>query len=297
MTTLAVNAFSEEAEPAVRLARALDAAFSPVWTHRFPDGEIMPMVASPAAEVTIVYRSLDRPNEKLVELLLAADAWRRAGARRLILVAPYFCYLRQDTVFAPGEPLSRDVIAPLLGARFDAIVTVQAHLHRTADLARATGVPSLNLSAVEPLIAALPAYPATPLIVGPDEESRPWVEAWARRLGGDAATLHKTRCGDRSIRIEAPKTLDASGRAALIVDDVASSGETLEQAVKLLRRAGAASIDIAVAHALMTPRATDRLTRSGVRRIVSTDSVRHPTNAACLAPFLAEAVRAIGITT
>ena len=294
MTGLGVCAFADEADPAVRLARALDAPFAPVWTHRFPDGEIMPVVAAPAAETTVVYRSLARPDEKLIELLLAADAWRRAGARRLILVAPYFCYLRQDAVFAPGEPLSRDVIAPLLGGAFDAIVTLQAHLHRTSDLSRVTGVPSCNLSAVQPLAAALGAYATPPLVVGPDEESAPWVETWARRLGGEALTLQKVRRGDRTIEIRAAAPVEASGRPVLIVDDVASSGETLVQAARLARKAGAASIDIAIAHDLMSGRATDLLLRSGVRRIVSTDSVRHSTNAAELAPFLAEAVRAIG---
>ena len=295
MTALGVCvcAFANEAEPAVRLAHALDAPFAPIWTHRFPDGEIMPTVAAPAAETTVVYRSLARPNEKLIELLLAADAWRRAGARRLILVAPYFCYLRQDAVFAPGEPLSRDVIAPLLGGAFDAIITVQAHLHRTAELGRVTGIPSCNLSAVAPLAAALGPYATPPVVVGPDEESAPWVESWARRLGGQGVTLQKIRRGDRAIEIKAVKPIEASGRPVLIVDDVASSGETLAQAVALARKAGAASVDIAIAHDLMSGRATDLLLRSGVRRIVSTDSVRHSTNAAQLAPYLAEAVRAI----
>jgi len=288
-----VNVFSDEADVGEALATALGATVALVASHRFPDGETMPVVAAQAA-TSVIYRSLDRPNDKLIELLLTADACRRAGARRLILVAPYFCYLRQDAVFAPGEPLSRDVIAPLLGARFDAIVTVQAHLHRTADLSAATGAPSLNLWAVEPLAAVLPAYPDPPLIVGPDEESAGWTSDWARRLGGDAVTLHKIRRGDRRITVSAARPLAATGRAVVLVDDVASSGQTLAQAVKLARDAGAASIDVAVAHALLSRRATERLIRLGVRRIVSTDSVRHPTNAARLAPLLAEAVRKMG---
>ena len=291
-----VTAFPDEADAGGRLAVSLGAPFAPIQVHRFPDGETMPMVAASIRETVVIYRSLDHPNPKLIELLLAADAWRRAGAKRMILVAPYFCYLRQDAVFAPGEPLSRDVIAPLLGRTFDAIVTVQAHLHRTADLSDVTGVPSLNLSAIEPLSAALPTYTARPLIVGPDAESAPWVQAWAQRLSGDAVTLSKSRHGDRSVEVLAPGAINADGRSVLIVDDVASSGETLEQAVTVLRQAGAASIDIAVAHALVSADDTARLLGAGVRRIVSTDSVRHSTNAARLSPFLADAVRKIGVS-
>ena len=286
--TPTVACFDDETEPAGRLALALGAPLAPVRLHRFPDGESLPVVATPASGTVIVYRSLDHPNAKLIELLLAADAWRRAGAGRLILVAPYFCYLRQDAVFAPGEPLSRDVIAPLVGAGFDAVVTVQAHLHRTHDLGAVLGKPARNLWAVDPLADALPVYASPPLVVGPDAESAPWSEAWARRLGGEAVTLTKVRTGDRRVAISGD--ISAAGRPVLIVDDVASSGETLRQAIDLTRTAGAATIDVAIVHALLGPRALRRLRDAGARSIVSTDSVRHPTNAAHLAPLLAQAV-------
>lgn len=285
-----VACFPDEAAAAGRLARELGAQVTSVSVHRFPDGETMPRIDAPASETTVIYRSLDHPNGKLIDLLLAADAVRRAGAKRLLLVAPYFCYLRQDAVFEPGQPLSRDVIAPVIGARFDGVITVQAHLHRTADLARTLGAAACNLWAVDPLAAALPAYAQPPLIVGPDAESTPWAAAWASRLGGEAMTLTKVREGDRKVTITAPN-MRFKGRPVVIIDDIASSGETLEQAAELARRGGAGSIDIAVVHALMSEAVTDRLERAGARRIVSTDSVRHSTNAAQLAPILAEAVR------
>jgi len=288
--SLAVAYFADEAAPAERLARALGASSRPLAVHRFPDGETMPRIDPPAGEATVIYRSLDHPNDKLVNLLLAADAARRAGAKRLFLVAPYFCYLRQDAVFAPGEPLSRDVIAPLIGARFDGVITVQAHLHRTTDLAHTLGAAADNLWAVEPLAAALPSYAQPPLIVGPDAESTPWAAAWAKRLEGEAVSLTKVREADRKVAITAPN-VRFKGRPVVIIDDIASSGETLEQAAELARRGGAASIDVAVVHALMSESATDRLERAGVRRIISTDSVRHSTNAAQLAPLLAGAIR------
>ncbi len=274
--SLAVACFPDEAAPAGRLAVALGAPLTPVTPHRFPDGETMPRVAAPAANVTVVYRSLDRPNEKLIDLMLAADAWRRAGAQTLILVAPYFCYLRQDTVFEPGEPLSRDVIAPLIGARFDGVVTVQAHLHRTRDLAQALGAPACNLWPVEPLARALPRYEARPLVVGPDAESAGWAQAWAQCLRGDAVSLTKARAGDRDISVAELPAAIVQGRPVVLIDDIASSGETLAHAAAAARRAGAASIDVAVAHALMTPEATARVRQAGARTIVSTELDRPP---------------------
>lgn len=289
--SLAVACFPDEMAQAGRLAAALGAPLRPVTPHRFPDGETMPRVAAPASDITVVYRSLDHPNEKLVDLLLAADAWRRAGARRLILVAPYFCYLRQDAVFEPGEPLSRDVVVPLIGARFDGVVTVQAHLHRTDDLARTLGAPACNLSPVEPLAGALPRYEARPLVIGPDAESAPWAQGWARRLDGDAISLTKTRTGDRQVVVAQLPAAVVQGRPVVLIDDIAASGETLVRAADAARRAGAASIDVAIAHALMTPEATARVRQAGARTIISTDSIAHPTNGAFLAPILAEAVQ------
>ena len=79
---------------------------------QFPDGEIR-VTAGPAAPVTIIYASLDRPNEKLIALTFAAEALRRGGAKRLVLLAPYLCYMRQDTAFHEGEAISQKVIGPL----------------------------------------------------------------------------------------------------------------------------------------------------------------------------------------
>jgi hypothetical protein len=136
----------------------------------------------PTASSSIGLSSVLTPSS---DLLLAADALRRAGARRLILVAPYLCYLRRDAVFAPGEPLSRDVIPPFVGRAFDAVVTVQAHLHRTKDLSSVLGIPVENLLPTEALAAALPTYDILPLVIGPDQESSPRVDAWIRQLGGE----------------------------------------------------------------------------------------------------------------
>ena len=98
------------------LARASGRTYTAVRVHRFPDGESLVRVAPPTRHAILV-RSLHEPNAKLVEVLLAADALRRAGARRVTLVSPYLPYMRQDAVFAPGEPISQRVIGRLARAR------------------------------------------------------------------------------------------------------------------------------------------------------------------------------------
>lgn len=289
MTPVAVQAFADQAEPARALAARLGVAFEPIVLHRFPDGEVMPIVR-PAASV-IVYCSLAHPNDKLIALLLAADAWRRAGAGRLTLVAPYLCYLRQDQVFLPGQPLSRDVIGGLLGAAFDRLVTVDAHLHRTHDLSAVFGgIETDDVSAAGPLALALGGADA-PIVVGPDAESGPWVRRIAERLGGRPLVFQKIRRADAEVRLIAPPLGAVAGRTVLIVDDIGSSGATLCAVAQRLREAGAASIAAGVVHALFDAEAEARMRAAGIARIVSTDSVSHPTNRAPLAGVLAAALR------
>jgi len=192
-------------------------------------------------------------------------------------------------VFEPGQPVSRDVICGLLGRTFDRVVTVDAHLHRTKDLSAVMGIRADDLSAAEPLADALKGE--APVVVGPDRESAPWAIRIADKLGGELVVFDKARGGDRQVRLTAPDLSVVKGRRVVIVDDVASSGTTILAATEQLKRAGAASIEVGVVHALFGSDVEERLKAAGVGRIVSTDSVAHPTNAAPLANLLAEALK------
>lgn len=288
--TVQVHGFPGDEGPVARLATALGVPSAIVDVKTFPDGETLPTVPVTRATTVIVYRALNQPNTRLVPLLQAADAWRRAGVARLVLVAPYLAYLRQDAVFAPGQPLSRDLICRWLGGAFDRLVTVQAHLHRTASLTETLGIPATNID-IGGDLAALAGAGERLLIVGPDSESRPWVEAAAVRLGADWTAFDKQRLGDREVRLSLDVTAKVAGRATLLLDDICSSGGTLVQAIHHLRQAGAASIDVAVAHALFDAEALARLREAGARRIVSSDSILHSTNALDLTGRLADVLR------
>jgi ribose-phosphate pyrophosphokinase len=286
---LDLHAFDDSFALARRLARALGSRPPrPVLVHRFPDGETLIRVGA-AARRAVLLRSLDRPNEKLVELLLAADALRRRGVRRLTLVAPYLAYMRQDAVFHAGEPVSQQVLAALLSAAFDRVLTVEAHLHRTPRLSAVFDCPARSLGAAPILAEWLARGRGRPCLVGPDAESEPFVRDLAARSDLPFLVGRKERLGDRRVRVRLPE-LPRGTRRALLVDDVASSGATLAAAARTLRRAGARSVAAVVVHALFAPGAEGRLRRAGVSRVVSTDTVAHPTNGIGAAPLLAAAL-------
>lgn len=286
----AVFAFVEDEVPARRLADALGVPCHPIHHHHFPDTESLITVTG-GHDPVLLFRRLDRPDAKLMPLLLAADALRRTGARRLVLVAPYMPYLRQDKVFAPGQSLSRDVFGAALGPVFDRIVTVEPHLHRTQDLAAAfAGTPVTALSTAE-LFAHATGRRGRPLIVGPDAESAPWTAAVAAALAADHLVFAKHRCGDADVRLDLPPDAAIAGRRAVLVDDICSSGATLLTAIHALRARGARSVEVLVAHALFDAGVEADLRRAGAERIVSTDSCDHPTNDLQLAGPLAGALQ------
>jgi ribose-phosphate pyrophosphokinase len=287
---LEIHSFADGAPFAARLARALAAGpVRRVEVHRFPDGERLVRVATPVGRRAVIARSLHHPDDKLLEVLLAADALRRGGAREVVLVAPYLPYLRQDRVFEPGEPVSARVVGGLLGRAFDRVVGVEAHLHRIARLADVVPARAESLSVAPALARWLARSRRRPLLVGPDAEAEPLVEALAEETGLPWLVGRKERLGDRRVRLVIPPL--PPDAHVLLVDDVASTGATLAAAARALRARGARRVDAVVVHALFAHGALARLRGAGVRTVCSTDSVPHASNAIPLAGLLADALR------
>ena len=293
MNAAIIQSLPSSSRDAARLAARLGIAFHEIAIHRFPDGEIR-VTATPASPVTIVYASLDRPNEKLIALTLAAEALRRGGAKRLVLLAPYLCYMRQDTAFHEGEAISQKAIGALIAGCVDRVVTIDAHLHRTPDIkAVFPRIACDNLSAMPAIAVALRKTgldPAT-VVVGPDAESQPWVSDLAGRLGLPRVVAQKTRRGDRSVEIGFPDPTRIAGHPALIADDIVSSGGTMIACARALKSVGAKTIDAVVTHALFPEELCRDMIQSGIRSIRSTHSVPHSTNAIVLDDLFIDALQ------
>ncbi len=262
-----------------------------IKTHRFPDGETLVRVATPAAPHAVLIRSLNDPNDKLVETMLAADALRRAGAARVTLVAPYLPYMRQDAVFHPGEPVSQLVLGAMLGRAFDAVLTIDPHLHRVKSLAEVIPCVARSISAAPAVARWIRNLGADCIVVGPDEESREFARPTAEMAGRRWVVGEKTRLGDRKVKVKFGSEVAAAH--AVLVDDIASSGVTLAAAASALKRAGVRTIDTVVVHAIFAPGAIWLIHHAGVRRIVSCDTIAHPSNAIATAPLIAAALAEI----
>ncbi|MEZ5492788.1 MAG: ribose-phosphate diphosphokinase [Gammaproteobacteria bacterium] len=282
--------FEDYRNQAKNLATALGEEYAEVSVHRFPDGESKVTLPAGLPEHVTCCRSLDRPNDKLIELLLAATAARQLGARRVSLIAPYLCYMRQDIAFYPGEAISQQIVGSFLAGLFDDVITVDPHLHRIHALQEA--IPLQNSLAVSagPAMSRFLRARDNPLLLGPDSESLQWVETIARDCGLEFGVGSKTRSGDRQVTVELPD-LAMTGREIVLVDDVVSSGETVAIAASQCLQKGATRVNVLVTHALFAPGAQQRMREAGVAEIWSTDSISHASNCISLAPLLAEAAQ------
>lgn len=282
--------FADYRDQGRRLAQAAGLPYAEVEVHHFPDGESRVRLPPGLGERVILCRSLHHPNDKLIELALTAAAARELGARHLSLVAPYLCYMRQDKAFQVGEAVSQPIIGELLARWVDELVTVDPHLHRVATLGEAIPVRRAHCLTAATLMAGfIPRELADPVLIGPDEEARQWVAAIAAQACLDYRVGAKLRHGDRDVAVRFPEPPPAD-RHLVLVDDVASTGRTLEAAVAALSPHRPASVSVIVTHALFLEGTLERLHQAGVTRIWSTDSIPHASNRLELAPLLARAL-------
>ena len=285
--------FDDEAQLAKALAEALGWPCAAVRCHHFPDGELKLTLPRVLPERVVLLRGLHQPNAKLAALLMTAPAARELGARHLTLVAPYLAYMRQDMEFNPGEAVSQRHIGRALAAWFDAVVTVDPHLHRVASMDEVVpGRRGLAVTAA-PLLGGLAArlVPGA-LLLAPDAEADQWVRAAAQAHGLDFAVCHKERHGDRDVQVTL-RGADVRGRAVVLLDDVASTGRTLVSAAQGALASGAASVDVAVTHGLFIGDALAQVHAAGVRHVWSSDCVPHASNAVSVVPLLAEALASL----
>ncbi len=273
-----------------RLADQLNGDYRPITLHRFPDGESRVQIPVDLPAHLVFCQSLDHPNGKLIELMLACRTARDQGVEHITLVAPYLCYMRQDKAFHPGEAVSQQIVGRFLADLVDDVITVDAHLHRISKLSQAIPVnPAINLSAATALGEFLARQDLDPVLLGPDAESRQWVQQVAAVGGHDFGVAHKIRHSDVEVEVALPD-FDFHNRTVVLVDDVVSSGHTLAQAAGQLQQAGATAIHSLVTHALFAEGATDLLQQAGIQHIWSSDSIPHPSNTVQLAGLLAQAI-------
>ena len=270
-------------------------------SQRFPDGELHFELQETVRgqDVYLVQPTSPPVDAHLVELLLMADACRRAGAARLTAVIPYFGYARQDRRAHGREPVSARLVADLIQASgIDRIVTVDLHSRAVES---AFAVPIEHLSAVPLLAQAVrPAVKRNTVVVSPDLGAAKMAELYGELLDLPVAVIHKTRVSGEQVK--ARRIIgDVRGKELLVVDDMISTGGTIEKAIQALLEGGCSSsgIKVLASHGLFVGTAAERLGALGIEKLYVSDSVPAPSQfpvplqVVSLAPLLAEAIHGL----
>lgn len=263
--------------------------------QRFADGELhVEIEESVRGHDVYVIQSTSLPvDEHVMELLFLADACRRAGAARLTAVVPYFGYARQDRRASGREAVGARVIAGLIeAAGFERVVAIDLH---APEIEGFFHIPLEHLSAARLLAEAVRTTSDT-VIVAPDLGAVKLAERYQTLLHLPVVVLHKTRLSGQDVSLRSIIG-DVKDRAPLIVDDMITTGATIEAAVKGLLEAGCKpDVSIVATHALFVGPAVARLQALPIRQLIGTDTVElttqvpSPLQVVNVAPMIADTI-------
>ncbi|MEO8706581.1 MAG: ribose-phosphate diphosphokinase [Kofleriaceae bacterium] len=257
--------------------------------RQFPDGEIyVRLDRARVPDSVAIVGNLHGDN--FLRIAFLAGTARDLGAKRVGVVAPYLAYMRQDSVFNPGEGVTAKYFGRLVSQTVDWLVTVDPHLHRYDSLANVYSIPTTIARAAPSIAQWIAAEVKDPVLVGPDAESVQWVSAVAKHCSAPYLILEKTRRGDRDVSVSAPDR-SWNGHTPVVIDDIVSTGRTMVEATRMLCAAGSAAPMCIAIHAVFADTVNDDLVAAGARGIITCDTITHASNRICVADPIAAAVR------
>jgi len=303
--TKTIMLFSGRAHPtlAQEVADLLETELVPTTAYDFANGEIyVRFDKSVRGCDAFVIQSHTAPiNEAIMEQLIMIDALKRASAKRITVILPFYGYARQDKKHLGREPISARLMADLfLTAGADRLMTVDLH---TAQIQGFFDGPVDHLLAMPLLTRHVKKnYGKRELaVVSPDAGRIKVAESWANQLRAPLAFIHKTRAPRKPNESKANRVVgEVEGRTCVLVDDLIDTGGTIVQAAEALMAAGAEDVVIAATHAVFSDPAVDRLKNSPACEVVVTntlpidDSKRFDKlTVLSIAPLLAQATAAV----
>lgn len=293
-------------ELAVEVAHHLGTELAPTEHRTFASGEIYTRfeVSIRGCDVFVVQSFGPPVNEWLMELLIMLDALKRASAKRITVVAPYYPYSRQDKKGRGREPISARLVADLLKtAGADRIMSVDLH---AAQIQGFFDGPVDHLFAKPVLLEHFQQGLTgedreTLTVVSPDMGRVRVADTWSDSLGAPLAIIHKRRDPKVANQVSVHEIVgDVHGRTCLLVDDMIDTGGTIQKAAQALKASGARKVIVAATHAIFSDPASERLQDAAIDEVVVTDTVPLPPERRFpgltvlpIAPLLARAIHEV----
>ncbi len=298
--------FTGNSNPALarEVCQHLDVKLGIADVSRFPDGEVMVEVHENVrgGDCFVLQSTCSPPNDNLMELLLLMDALRRASAKRITAVIPYFGYSRQDRKVAPRVPISAKLVADLITtAGASRVLTVDLHAGQIQGF---FNIPVDNLYAMPVLVQYLRRQidGQRVTVVSPDAGGVERARAFARRLNNANLAIIDKRRQRASEVAEMNLVGEVRDSIALLIDDMIDTAGTITEAAKVIKAAGATEVIACATHPILSDPACERISKSVLKELVTTNSIplKAKTQAALpnlkvlsVAGLIAEAIRRI----
>ena len=286
-----IFSFQETERLARNVAKRVKGEYSLIELDKFPDNEIYLRIRKniKGKEVVLI-ESYFNPDEKIIRTLFFAYTARELGAKKVRLVASYLPYIRQDKRFKEGEVISSKIIGKLFSI-FDEIIAIDPHLHRYKSLSEIFYTNVKKLSANHLIKEYIKNNFKNSVIIGPDEESYQWALNIAKELKTNATILQKKRFSSRKVSVKLMHDIEVKGKKVVVIDDMVSTGHTVIEAVKLLKKKKAKEIDAVCVHGLFVEDADKKLRKYGVRNIVSTNTIESKYSKIDVSGLIGDALR------
>ncbi len=290
MKTIVVGGTNSK-ELAKKVAKHLNAEYSELEKANFPDGEMRLKYSADLTDknIIIINGMIPEPDEMLLESVFAIHAARQLGAANVVFVAPYLAYMRQDKQFHSGECISARVMAKMLDCA-DQVIAIDPHLHRIHRLQDIFRAKARSISA-DPILAEYirKKHPKA-IIIGPDIESSQWAKTIADSIGSESMILLKKRYSSTKVKIIVHgDPARFKGRDVVIVDDIISTGRTMIEPIKQLKKFGARKITCIGVHGVFSMNALQKLRKLKVG-VISTNTIQNPVAKIDVSRLIADAL-------
>lgn len=280
------------------LAEKMDIPYIPLEMRYFPDKEVCPRITEEVEkyERVFLFNQLDykhfSPNRYIMEFYFMTNLLKDMGVDHIDLVMPYLPYGRQDKSFRLGEPFSLKYVLEMFSCvGVSRLYTLMAHIARLTDILESKNMRVVNLSAMDPITNYVKSLDLNrPFFVGPDKESTKWVDQIAERLDADFTVFEKDRdiyTGEVKMSGELP---NLTGRDVVIVDDIISTGGTVENAVNLINEKNPRFIHVVAMHGIFSGNSIERLSKYNLD-IITSNTIINPFSKIGLENVLVRAIK------
>ncbi|MEK6948156.1 MAG: ribose-phosphate diphosphokinase [Nanoarchaeota archaeon] len=267
---------SNSRDLAKNISKNLKCDYSDLTVKNFPDGELyLKFETELKNQDVVLVQSLHPSDEALLELIFAVHTAKDLGAKKVRVVIPYLAYIRQDKRFNPGECVSSKIVGSLLNVA-DEIITVDPHLHRFKSLNEVFKCKAIKLSANDLIQDYISKNFKDPVIIGPDAESYQWAQSIAKKIKASAAILEKERVNSYEVHVKLNSEVNVRDKQLIIIDDIISTGKTILEAIKVVKKLKPKSITVISIHGIFADKSTLDFIREYSTSIITTNTIKNP---------------------